>query len=136
MSIESIYKTDSGNLEALFDLKSDTTGLWRKEELAAIWRHQLAAPLDFDLRSGDEESQTQFDTAYRVAHHPPKTFGELFEHPHPPVDLLKLTKQFGKRHHEAEHSPLPKKLALLIYYVSIVVALVRSRNRITSLSDE
>ena len=64
-----------------------------------------------------------------------KSFGDLFAHPHPLVELLELVKDFAKEHRTDAESPLPREVATVLYYASIAVALVRCGHRITRHDD-
>jgi hypothetical protein len=66
---------------------------------------------------------------------PPGTFGELFQHERPPLELLRLAKDFAKAAQANPGSAIPKEVAWVLYYLSIATALVRLRQRITHLSD-
>ena len=64
-----------------------------------------------------------------------KSFGDLLAHPHPPVELLKVTKDFAKACRLSPRGALPKEIATVLYFASIAAAMVRCRRRITGLSD-
>src|SRR5206468_3470867 len=63
------------------------------------------------------------------------TFRELYESPDPPLKLLELTKLFAKANQDVPESPIPRQIAVVLYYLSIAAALTRCGKRITSLSD-
>lgn len=133
MTIQSVYSTDSLHLAKLMELDADNRGLWRPEELGAILRHQLDSPLVADLRL-DEVVETE------VGGKPPEraslqTFSELFHNPQPPIHLLRLTKEFGKKNRSNPNSALPHEIATVLYFVSIFIALLRCGERITSLDN-
>ena len=56
-------------------------------------------------------------------------------HPSPPVELLKLTKDFAKLNLDHSQSTLPTEIAGALYYTSIAAALVRLDMRISQLTD-
>ena len=64
-----------------------------------------------------------------------KSFGDLFRHPSPPVDLLKLVKDFAKANLDHPASGMPGEIATALYYASIAVALVNLNQRISQLPD-
>jgi hypothetical protein len=67
---------------------------------------------------------------------PNQTFRDLFQHQKPSLGLLREVKDFGKAQRNNPESSLPQEIATLLYHLSIVVALVRCRERITTLSDK
>ena len=66
---------------------------------------------------------------------PIRSFDDLLHHPHPPVELLTLTKQFAKAMVEHPESPLPREVGRLLYFASITVALIRCGQRISDLDN-
>jgi hypothetical protein len=108
--------------------------LWRAEELAAVLRHQLSAPVDFEPHGGSREphrGHARTKPGIAVAN-----FQELFHHPNPPVELLLLTKEFAKASRVQLESLLPQEVATVLYYASIVVARTRLGKRISGLDDK
>lgn len=109
-------------------------GEWSADDLAAILRHQLAAPLRADLTATNAHAGKTLDTISRAAP-PPATFGELFAHPHPPPELLELAKDFGKALRRDTACGVPAGVATVIYYASIVAARLRCGRRISDLDE-
>jgi hypothetical protein len=108
--------------------------LWRAEELAAVLKHQLSAPVEFEphARSRDPHpGHTRTKPGIPVSN-----FDELFHHPNPPVELLLLTKEFAKASRVQLESLLPQEVATVLYYASIVVARTRLGKRISGLDDK
>lgn len=103
--------------------------------LAAVFRHQLSAPVEFDLGMVDEMLAGKLRTLCAARGLLLRSLEDLFFHPNPPVELLELAKQFAKACHEHPESPLPPDVATALYLTSIVVALVRCGRRITTLDD-
>jgi len=64
-----------------------------------------------------------------------KSFSDLFHHPSPPIELLKLTKEFAKANMDHPESGLPTDIVSVLYYTSIAAALVRLDTRISQLKD-
>jgi len=110
--------------------------LWKPEELAAILRHQLSAPVEFDLSFLDIGPARTLDTLHSLQGPPIASFRDLLHHPCPPIELLELTKEFSKVYGNRPEAPLPEQIAALLYVLSIVVALTRCRRRITKLDDQ
>lgn len=110
--------------------------LWKPEELTAILRHQFDAPLAFDLGSLQPGMAERVESLSR-GHEPPiRTFRELFHHPRPPVELLRLTKDFAKGLAGRSEAPVPDPIANVLYTLSIVVAMTRCACHISELSNE
>jgi hypothetical protein len=126
-------------LATLMTTESDvgSQGRWRPSELGEILKHQLEAPLVFDLGTvdgplSDDPSPAAVDSAdaSRVS-----SFGELFLHPRPPLPLLRLTKRFAKTSDRRRANPVPEEVATVLYYAAIVAALLRHGERISRVSD-
>src|SRR5258708_3402945 len=106
-TISEVYRVDSRRLAGLLDIKEDANDLWREDEFPELLDQQLKAPLEFDLTTSDPKTQTAIDTVHSTVTNPPRTFAELFQHPHPPVGLLKLTKDYGKKIASKKNTALP-----------------------------
>lgn len=107
--------------------------LWGAEELGAVWRHQLAAALEFDLGGLAEPFAAQLRGLSTPAGCSVRTFADLLLHPFPPLELLELVKEFGKTHSTHPDSLLPREISMTLYYAGIAAALVKSGRRISSL---
>ena len=138
MSIDSmaVYDTDRAQLAGLFDPAPDAERLWRDEELGAILKHQLTAPLQVDLINLERGLAIKVRTLAESQGLTLKSFGDLLAHPNPPVELLKITKDFAKACRLSPHSPVPREVASVLYFASIAAALVRCRRRISGLSND
>jgi hypothetical protein len=133
---KSIYDTDQHQLATLLDLRGDDADrLWRDEELGAILRHQMSAPLQVDLINLERGLAVKVRNLAESQGLTLKSFGDLLAHPNPPVELLKVTKDFAKACRLSPHGPLPREIASVLYFASIAAAMVRCRRRITGLSD-
>lgn len=100
---------------------------WGRHELADVLRHQLHAPLLFDVNAtagaADEGG-------------PVGCLDDLFRHPRPPLPLLRLTKDFAKVADQPPDGAVPAEVATVLYYAAIVAAFLRHGERISRLSDE
>lgn len=115
---------------------SDAPGpSWRPEELGAILRHQLAAPIEFDLGAVPRGAARRIRSAATAKNLLVRSFSDLLLHPRPPIELLRLTKDFAKANRHQPDSPIPAEIATLLYFASVAAALVRLRERITELDD-
>jgi len=122
-------------LAQMMEVGAGDRRVWRPEELSAVYRHQLGAPVLCDLESLDPGLAAKLRTLCASEGLLLKSFADLFFHPNPPVELLELTKQFGKSHSNQPDSILPHEIAVLLYVASIVVAMTRCEKRITELGD-
>jgi hypothetical protein len=123
---DNLFSGPPRRLASLFGLDESGRHIWQADELAHILAHQLSTPLFFDasrLASLTVEGQSL------------RSFGDLFRHPSPPLDLLRLTKDFAKESDARGEDPLPPEIATVLYYGVIAVALVRHGRRISSLDD-
>jgi hypothetical protein len=64
-----------------------------------------------------------------------RSFADLLHHPCPPIALLTLTKRFAKINYNRADAVMPKEIAGVLYFSSILVALIRCGQRITELDD-
>ena len=102
-------------------------------------RHQLAAPLAFDLSTLElsQSEKTTRDQALRdaTASHI-RTFQDLLQHARPPLPLLHWAKDFFKQQAGASAKRRPEQeVAYLLYLLSILIPRVRLGTRLTRLSD-
>jgi hypothetical protein len=129
---------------------------WGDGEMADVLRHQLGAPLLFDLgRSGPDRNAGGGErpagpqgSATPAGAPPIASFGDLLRHPAPPVELLILVKEFGRAGRAGRAAPigaeesegiggtLPPEVGTLLYYAAIAAARVRHGRRITSMGDD
>jgi WD40 repeat protein/serine/threonine protein kinase len=130
-----LSKSDPASLARMMELDMGTKHDWQPDELGSILRHQLDSPLGFDLGNFAPESKEVLDVISPSATIPLNTFGDLLRHPHPPLEVLKLVKEFAKANRNNSQSTLPPEIATVIYFAAIVVALMRCGQRITTLDD-
>lgn len=107
--------------------------LWRDDELGAVLRHQLSAPVNFDLEGMDKGESARLETLAQADQLLIRSFADLLFHPHPPVELLQMTKDFAKACSLHPDSPLPQEIAKLLYFAAIAAAMVKCDLRITAL---
>jgi hypothetical protein len=130
-----LFKSPPKSLAAFMAAGDERARLWRPDELAALFRHQLAAPILVDLSGFDPVTASRLKALGAAHNLVLKSFLELFLHPVPPVELLTLTKEFAKTNMDHPDSSLPKEVAAVLYYASISAALVRLEHRISQLTD-
>jgi hypothetical protein len=132
---KAILDTDRRQLGTLLNLAQDADHLWRDDELGAILRHQLTVPLQVDLINLERGLALKIRNLAEAQGLVLKSFGDLLAHPNPPVELLKVIKDFAKACRLSPHSPMPHDIASVLYFACIASAVVRCRTRISGLSN-
>ena len=122
-------------LAKLFDVADPSLRAWCPEELAAIYRHEISAPVRFDLVTLDAVVTPKLKALAEAEGLVLGSFQDLLQRPNPPVELLELTKEFAKRNRNDPDSALPPKVATILYFASIAAALLRCGRRISTLED-
>jgi hypothetical protein len=117
--------TTADQLDSLFALTAAQPHPWTDQDLAALFLHQLSAPLSHDLRINPADLPPNI-----------RSFGDLLSHPTPPLDLLNRAKDFAKRSDSRPDAPLPPELATTLYYATLAAAFVRLNQRISALPPE
>ena len=130
-----LEKADPGLLSELIGLEAGQQKAWNADELGAVLRHQLSAPMNFHLNGLDKGVAARLSTLADSQQLLLKSFSDLLLHPHPPLELLKLVKDFAKFSASHPDSPLPEDIAYVLYYAAIVAARVSCGQRITALDD-
>lgn len=135
-SVTGLLKAGPGQVAAVMSLGDAPARVWRPDELGAVFRHQMAAPVSVDLGSLDRGIRGKLKTLTEASGLLLKSFRDLFQHPAPPLELLRLVKEFAKLNREQPESLLPSDVATVLYYLSIAAALVRWDDRISALTDD
>ncbi len=127
----------SVSLSDLFDLRADDTE-WEDGELNDILEHQLSVPLVQEF--GESGDQKELNPVGKAEGGDPvdsaQTFQDVFEAPEPDLQCLQRIKVFAQRSRASRGGPLPDDVAAVLYYASILIALIRCEKRITSLSNQ
>lgn len=134
-STERIFQTNPQTLARMMELEASQPMEWQPEELGAILRHQLAAPILFDLETLDPQLATKATALGASNRQFLRTFKDLFHSTEAPLELLVLSKDFAKASLTHPDSPIPKAIAEVIYFASIAVALILHGQRISRLED-
>jgi hypothetical protein len=134
-SAAALRKSSPKSLAAFLAAGAEHARLWRPEELSAIFRHQMSAPILVDLGGFDPATAMRLKTLSEAQSLLLKSFSDLFHHPVPPLELLTLTKDFAKANMDHPESSLPQEVAAALYYTSIATAVVRLDARISQLKD-
>lgn len=136
MDDRDILDSQPGSLARMMDLGEEDRGLWRPEELGTIFEHQLSAPVQFDFSYLGEGPAGRLDALCLTASPPIRSFRDLLHHPCPPVELLKMTKEFAKTCRSRPECRLPDEVATMLYILCVIVAVTRSGCRITKLDHQ
>jgi hypothetical protein len=123
-------------LAALLNSGSENARVWQPDEFAAIFRHQLSAPVFVDFARMPKGAAAKLKRVSDAQGLLLKSFSELFHHPVPPIELLEMTKDFAKANMDHPESALPGEVATALYFASIAAAYVRLGARISKLSDQ
>lgn len=114
----------TNQLSYLMGVDDEPEELWSREELGAIFAHQLAAPIAVDL-PGHVEADS------------PTTFADVLFSESPDWQLLEAIKQFSKGQSlQRDQLTLPKSVTGALYMCSIAAALVHAQRRITTLEND
>ncbi len=117
------------------DEAMDCGRIWRDDELAAVFRHQISAPVRCELRGLATETAGEVRLLADAEGLLLKSIGDLLRHPNPPSELLVMVKDFAKGCLRSKEPGIPRDVARAIYYVVIATAMVRCHTRITRLDD-
>jgi hypothetical protein len=133
-SSAAVNQSRAEKLATLMASGGESARLWRPDELAAIYRHQMSAPILVDLGAFDARTAARLRTLSEAQGLLLKSFADLFHHPAPLPELLELVKNFARANMDQPESALPQEIAAVLYYASIAAALVRLNTRISQLS--
>ncbi len=131
-----VENSDPGRLAELIGLEHGAPRAWNAEELGAVLRHQLSAPVQFDLGRLDRGESLRLATVADAQQLLVRSFHDLLHHPNPPLELLAMVKEFAKANLSHPDSPLPPEIANVFYYASIISAWIGCRRRITKLDNQ
>ncbi len=134
-SSAAVLKSRAEKLASLMASGGECARLWRPDELAAIFRHQMSAPMLVDLGAFDAGTAARLRTLGESQGLLLKSFADLFHHPAPLLELLEMVKNFARANMDQPAGALPGEIAAVLYYTSIAAALVRLDARISQLSD-
>lgn len=134
-----VHHSPAIGLLRLIELDEHTATAWSPADAAGMFRHQLAAPLEFDLSVEDAPGLTTVAALSELPHARQagiRTFADLFRHASPPLAVLKVAKDFFKRAARTHpRDSAEQQVAHACYLLSVLVARLRLGKRITHLSD-
>ena len=126
-------KSNAPKLARILDRANAVEPCWLPEDLPDLLRHQWAAPIEFDLSSVRDENRDKALSA--AVESDIRTFSDLLRHPSPPLDVLKLAKEFFKERagRSSERHP-EQQIAYVFYLLVILTASARLGTAISSLT--
>jgi hypothetical protein len=137
---ELVTSSTPEQISKLLQLDQATPEQWRPEDLRAMVRHQMSAPLEFDLgtvKLSQLDQKTGAESLTDAARSDIKSFGDLLQSDRPPLELLKLSQKFFKQNVAASSKgSMEQKIAYLFYLLSIVAARTRLEVKTSKLSDK
>ena len=133
---QTIFMSRPESLARILALDEEAGDLWAPEELRAIWQHQMSAPVDIDLGGLNTSGAGALQNSPAMQSFKGKSFSELFAALEPPLELLKLTKEFAKQTLKDSEETQLKEVASALYYASYAAGLVRLNMRIGSLEND
>jgi len=129
------YNAKIDQVAEMFALAHQSKRIWRQEELNVLLRHQLDAPLALDLSGGNRLEALRIHTLLHGENPPINTLRDLLHHPHPPKDILSLTKVFFKTLRTEMDGFFATEVATVLYYAVILVAQHRLNMRMSTQPD-
>ena len=97
MTEPNVRSTDPQKLSRLWQCDTDALTTWQPDELASIFKHLLAPPLVDELGTIAPQLAESLQQPGTAPGETPETFGDLLHHAQPPLDVLKLIKEYCKR---------------------------------------
>ena len=123
-------KSSPPRLAAMIDLAPNAQSLWTDADHGACLEHLLEQPCATLARWSPLGNRVVAGTSADY------TIGDLLADLHPPIELLKAAKTFGREQTRQVDSAIPRDVVSVIYIGSIVAARWRLAEVITTLSDD
>jgi hypothetical protein len=113
------------------------TRMWRTDELRLFLRIHLAAPVFPDLESFDPERSVGLEAtlASDPYYSQIESFADLFHLAPPPIELLRLVKDYAKHQIDSPEALLPREIASVLYYASVLLAHLRCQEPLSKLNE-
>ena len=123
-------KTNAKAVRALLHETGRAGSVWTENDFGPLLSHQLRTLVQQEISCllGGVEKE--------LAGLPSLTFGELFDQPAPPLNALKLVKDFAKRLEQHAREAYPPAVATTLYYAAIAAAECHVGASISSLSKK
>lgn len=131
-----LHESSAERLARFFALDEARVSPWNRRELAQVFEHQLKAPLRLGLVEDGPTMKSAGPVLGAEERLALDTFEKVLFHPRPPVEVLRLIKEFAKAHLVAWPVHLPEEVAGILYYGTIAVGLVKCGERISRLTNQ
>lgn len=118
MTKPNLETTSGRDLARLMGMEADEP-TWTTEDLSAVLKHQLSAPLVDELREIKSDVGIPQDRADLTC------FADLLHNEQPPASLLRLTKQLMKDRGAKAGALFPREVAAVLYVACICVSVLR-----------
>ncbi len=131
----SVYESSPRSLADLIREVRRSRSAPTSEELSALLEVVLTRPMEFraDGVTGGQKGGVRLGDAPRELLL--KGIGDLLSHPHPPVDLLVMVKEFAKANCQHPDSAIAPEVARVLYFASIAAGLARCGCCMTNLEQ-
>jgi hypothetical protein len=122
-------------LGEILALGLEAVGEWRPEELAAVLREHMAAPVEFELAAFQGPAREALRAHATAQGLVLANLADLLRHPNPPIELLVMAKDFFKANCVRPNPGLPVQVAKALYFATVAAAWLRHHTRISALGD-
>ena len=122
-------------LAKLLDLNDEDSSPWSDEQLTASFEHHLTLPLVDCVAQVSPRLAVDMALMASSDIDPIVTLNDLFEHPAPPISVLRTVKDWATFNIQNKDSDTPPQIAPVIYLSAVTVALLRCNERITQSDD-
>jgi hypothetical protein len=137
LSIVRQYAVDEDDTQVELDTYANSLSRWcrlprpSEANVVAFYTHLSAELAEYDSVRWAQAAPLALSAAPPIL-----TFDDLFHHPAPPIELLKLVKDFAKSQVRRPGSEMPEEVAYVMMYASILTALRTGKESISSLTDQ
>ena len=108
---------------------------WSNRDRADVFEHLLNSPVLVTQTDTDDQLDSRQLDRFTYQENT-TTIREALDRPNPDPAFLQMIKQYAKREYQSELSGLPREVPLVLYYLTICIALTRLRQRLTTLADD
>ena len=122
-------------LARILALGDTTTDLWSPAEMQAMWQHQLSAPVQVDLATLHFSRLAQLSDSPEVQPFLANSFQHLLNHPSPPIELLKMTKDFAKQVLKSREDTQLNDVAAVLYHAAYAAGILRCQKRLGGMDE-
>jgi len=129
-SSQTIFLSGPAGLAKILEQNQEDAALWGAGEMNAMWKHQLQAPLEDDLRTVSSAKLSALRHDLETQGFLEKSFENLLHHSKPPLALLKAIKDFAKQTFKNAEDAQFKEIAAALYYATYAVGLLCHNQRL------